>query len=133
MNEALFTFTHDTKKKVRKSSLQWLFTDLANGNEIRRYSDKRAAGVSNNDNKKLNDSTVETGKRTRASTGSESDGLLGSLLMESFSASAFFELLPAFFQTFNISAMVECADEFMTDRYEAAQLRKEPELTYYPL
>lgn len=86
-----------------------------------------------NDNKKLNKSTVETGKHRFASTGSEADGLLGSLLMESFSASAICELLPAFFQTFNMASAVMAVDEFWTERYEASQLRKEPELTYYPL
>lgn len=145
MNEALFSFNNASdihsgyavNKKIKRSSLQWLFSDLANGNEIRRYSDKRAAGVTNDNdnNKKLENekTTVGTSKDRNASTGGKHDGLLGSLLMESFSGAALSELMPAFFDLFDVTLVVEAVDEFWVERREASVANKPPEFTYFPL
>ncbi len=127
MNTELFTFTTDRKQKGRKSSLQWLFSDLAegvtNGTRVRRISDKRNVGVCTKDFKKT---TAGTGKERR---GSDSDGLLGSMLIEHMIGGAITSLLPLFFQSADISSMIDAADEFYCERVDAKPAQ---EITYFP-
>ena len=112
----------DRKEKARKSSLQWLFSDKANENCGYRISDKRNVGVELNNNKK-----IMTGPSGSHSNNNNNDGLLGSLIFDSFFGGA----LTSLFHGVNIMSIASAVDEIWVDRRSSAPA-PHPEATYFP-
>ena len=132
MNDHSYSFANAVNntgnKKGKKSSLQFLFSDLANGTIVHHLPDRRNVGVSKNASDRKN-ATTGTDAEGAKRNGSN-DGLLGSLLLEHFLSSVLCPFFPVALQALDISNAVDAVDEFWMDRREARPAA--PEISYFP-
>ncbi len=123
-----FPFSHAVNKKAahKKSTLS----------VFNHESDRRIMRVSNqNEKQESGTSRLNTAPSGDAHPASDSDGLLGSMILEHFASSSlggfFLPLLPLIFQSCDMSAIADCADSFLIDRASAKAEKEQMEYSWF--